>query len=69
LTLPQTIDFLNSPEPSRIMINNWISEQTEGRIQDLIPPGAINKLTRLILTNAIYFKATWHHPFSKYEAG
>jgi serpin B len=46
-------------------INNWASEQTEGRIKNLLPPGVITPLTRLILTNAIYFKARWENEFSE----
>ena len=59
------LDFVNSPEESRVTINDWVSEQTEGRIEDLIPQGAIDALTRLVLTNAIYFNAAWLHPFSE----
>jgi serpin B len=61
----RTLNFINEPEPSRLEINNWASEQTEGRIKDLLPPGVINPLIRLILTNAIYFKARWEHEFSE----
>ncbi|MFC1848187.1 serpin family protein [Chloroflexota bacterium] len=59
------LDFVNSPEESRVTINDWVSEQTEGRIEDLIPQGAIDALTRLVLTNAIYFNAAWLNPFSE----
>jgi serpin B len=59
------LDFKNSPEPSRITINDWVSDQTEGRIKDLIPQGAIDAMTRLVLTNAIYFNAAWLFPFEK----
>lgn len=59
------LDFENAPEPSRITINDWVSDQTEGRIKDLIPQGAINTLTRLVLTNAIYFNAAWQNDFDK----
>jgi serpin B len=59
------LDFINAPEESRITINNWVSDQTEGRIEDLIPQGLIDALTRLVLTNAIYFNAAWQHPFSE----
>jgi serpin B len=59
------LDFRNAPEESRIAINNWVSDQTEGRIKDLIPPGVIDAMTRLILTNAIYFNAAWQYPFNK----
>jgi len=61
----KTLDFIGEPEPSRLEINKWASEKTEGRIQNLLPPGVINPLTRLILTNAIYFKARWENEFSE----
>ena len=59
------LDFITETEESRLAINKWVSDQTEGRIKDLIPPGVINKVTRLVLTNAIYFNAAWEHPFDK----
>jgi serpin B len=59
------LDFGGAPEESRITINDWVSEQTEGRIQNLIPQGAIDPLTRLVLTNAIYFNAAWANPFQE----
>jgi serpin B len=61
----RVLDFIGSPEPSRVTINQWVSDQTESRIKDLIPPGAINTLTRLVLTNAIYFNAAWRYPFEE----
>jgi serpin B len=57
------LDFITETEKSRVTINDWVSDQTEGRIEDLIPPGAIDALTRLVLTNAIYFNAAWAYPF------
>jgi len=59
------LDFINTPEESRLTINNWVSDQTEGRIEDLIPQGLIDTLTRLVLTNAIYFNAAWQYPFNE----
>jgi len=59
------LDFINETEKSRLAINEWVSDQTEGRIKDLIPQGAIDALTRLVLTNAIYFNAAWEHPFDE----
>jgi len=59
------LDFASAPEESRITINNWVSDQTEGRIEDLIPQGLIDALTRLVLTNAIYFNAAWQNPFNE----
>jgi serpin B len=58
------LDFVNSPEPSRITINNWVSNETNDKINNLIPAGAITPQTRLVLTNAIYFDAAWQNPFS-----
>lgn len=59
------LDFMTEPEKSRVTINEWVSDQTEDRIKDLIPQGAIDALTRLVLTNAIYFNAAWAYPFDK----
>jgi serpin B len=59
------LDFINEAEKSRLTINEWVSDQTEGRIEDLIPQGAIDALTRLVLTNAIYFNAAWEYPFDE----
>ncbi len=59
------LDFINQSEESRITINDWISEQTNDKINDLIPEGALNADTRLVLTNAIYFKAAWLNQFNK----
>lgn len=59
------VDFIKTPEESRITINNWVSDQTEGRIENLIPRGIIDTLTRLVLTNTIYFNAKWEYPFLK----
>ena len=58
------LDFIAEAEKSRITINDWVSDQTEGRIEDLIPQGAIDEWTRLVLTNAIYFNAAWAYPFN-----
>jgi serpin B len=59
------LDFVREADQSRITINNWVSDQTEGKIKDLIPQGVIDALTRLVLTNAIYFNAAWLNPFDK----
>jgi serpin B len=57
------LDFKAAPEPSRETINKWVADQTADRIKDLLPKGSINPLTRLVLTNAIYFNAAWKLPF------
>ena len=58
-------DFSAAPEESRVAINDWVAENTENRIKDLIPQGLINPLTRMVLTNAIYFNASWVIPFNE----
>jgi len=59
------LDFINSTEQSRKTINEWVSQQTEERIEELIPQGLIDAATRLVLTNAIYFNAAWMYPFDE----
>jgi serpin B len=61
----RVLDFAGAPEESRVAINDWVSEQTEGKIENLIPQGLIGPLTRLVLTNAIYFNAAWANPFEE----
>lgn len=63
----KTIDFRQDPEKVRLLINGWVTEQTASKIQDLIPADALNAKTRLVLVNAIYFKAAWMQPFSETE--
>ncbi len=53
------VDFANDHEKSRLIINEWVSEQTRNRINDLFPEGSIKPSTALVLTNAIYFLADW----------
>ena len=59
------VDFKTEKEKSRQTINKFIEEQTNNKIKDLIPPGSLNEWTRLVLTNAIYFKGTWEWEFDK----
>ena len=61
----RVLDFKTQPGPSRVTINKWVEEQTESRIKDLIPEGAIDSLTRLVLTNAVYFNAAWESQFKE----
>ena len=57
------LDFINAPEPSRVTINTWVANQTNNRIQDLLPSGSVDSSTELVLTNAVYFNAAWKNPF------
>jgi serpin B len=59
----QKIDFKGNPDQAAAAINNWVAQQTQGKIQGLFPPGSIDPLTRLVLANAIYFHGTWSSPF------
>ncbi len=59
----RVLDFGKEPEKSRLTINNWVSEQTEKKIQELLPAGSISSSVYLVLTNAIYFKANWFNQF------
>jgi serine protease inhibitor len=56
-------DFKTKAEPVRREINGWVSKQTKGKIQEIIPSGALDASTRLVLVNAIYFKGRWTKPF------
>ena len=59
----RTMDFAGAPDESRARINDWVAEETGDKVKNLLPPGAIDPLTRLVLTNAIYFNASWHWSF------
>jgi serpin B len=59
------VDFEKSPEAARNTINKWIENQTNDKIQDMLAPGVVNSTTRLVLTNAIYFKGDWLDAFDK----
>jgi serpin B len=58
------LDFGN-PDAAGKTINDWVEDRTEGRIQNLIPPGSLSDDTKLVLTNAIYFKGDWARKFIK----
>jgi serpin B len=62
-----SLNFYDDPEGSRIKINGWVEDKTEGKIQDLLPAGTVKTITRLVLTNTIYFKAEWQHTFSPHK--
>jgi serpin B len=58
-----SVNFATDSEGSRRTINQWIAAQTSGQIPELIGPNVLNPLSRLVLTNAIYFKGSWAKPF------
>jgi serpin B len=57
------VDYQGELEQSRRTINEWVSDQTAKKIPELIPKDALDALTRLVLTNAVYLKASWAQPF------
>lgn len=59
------VDFRTQAEPVREEVNSWVSRQTRGKISDLLPPGAVQATTRLLLVNAIYFKGEWTRQFNQ----
>lgn len=63
------VDYKADAEAARVEINEWIAEQTAGRIEDLISEGGLNSLTRLVLTNAVYLLAPWEAPFDEDGTG
>jgi len=60
----ERLDF-GATERARTHINDWVEDRTRDRIRDLLPPGAIQTDTLLVLANAIYFKGQWQHPFDE----
>ena len=61
------VDFAKSAPAVRQRINGWVEQQTQRRIRELLPEGLLNAATRLVLVNALYFKAPWEDEF--YAAG
>lgn len=61
------VDFSGRTETARNAINGWVQEKTAGLIRDLIGPGVLTPDTRLVLTNAIYFKGLWAAQFSRQD--
>ncbi len=59
------VDFIGAPEEAREEINAHIAYETRGLIEELLPENSITSWTRLVLTNAIYFKGAWQAPFDE----
>ena len=57
------VDFANAPEDARTTINRWVEKQTHDKIAELLPNGIVDRMTRLVLTNAVYFNGAWEQPF------
>ncbi|XP_073406264.1 serpin B8-like isoform X2 [Dendrobates tinctorius] len=61
----EQLDFLSDPETSRKYINDWITQQTRGKIEQLLPDQSISTTTKLIIANTLYFAANWTKPFNE----
>jgi serpin B len=61
----EPIDFIANPAAAAAHINEWVANETRDKIRNLIPADALNKLTRLVLANALYLKAPWSDAFSE----
>ena len=63
----ENVDFVKETEKTRQKINQWVEDKTNKKIKNLIPQGALDAMTRLVLTNAIYFKGDWALQFDTAE--
>ncbi len=61
----EVVDFRSNADAQRAHINQWVSDRTRTRIQDLLPPGALSAATRMVLVNAVYLHARWAAPFER----
>lgn len=57
------MDFIKNTEGSRKAINDWVEQQTNKRIKDLLAPGTVSRETKIVLVNTIWLKAKWLFPF------
>uniref|UniRef100_A0AAY4CUE8 Serpin domain-containing protein n=1 Tax=Denticeps clupeoides TaxID=299321 RepID=A0AAY4CUE8_9TELE len=63
----QEVDFVGAAEQTRLAINKWVQDNTEGKVRELLKSGMVSAMTRLALVNAVYFKGSWMHQFNKEE--
>src|SRR5438034_9744504 len=61
----EPVDFVADPAAATQRINKWVADQTRDRIRDLIPGGALDTTTRLVIANALYLTAPWPSAFSQ----
>jgi serpin B len=59
------VDFKKQTEQSRKRINDWVAARTKDRIKDILPPQSVGADSRLVLVNALYFKASWRDAFQE----
>ncbi|XP_061778099.1 leukocyte elastase inhibitor-like isoform X2 [Nerophis ophidion] len=61
----ESVDFIKGHEAARVNINKWVEKETQGKITDILIPGVLDNMTRLVLVNAIYFKGDWNQKFKE----
>jgi len=61
----RAVDFAEATEAARALVNDWTAQHTDDRIPEILPEGALDPSTRLVLIGALYFKAPWSSPFEK----
>jgi serpin B len=61
----RTVDFVGATEAARAAVNRWTAARTHDRIEEILPEGSVDAMSRLVLVNALYFKAPWLEPFEK----
>ncbi|XP_005373094.1 PREDICTED: serpin B8 [Chinchilla lanigera] len=66
----EELSFAKDAEECRKHINDWVTEKTEDKISEVLGPGIISSLTKLVLVNAVYFRGKWNEQFDrKYTRG
>jgi serine protease inhibitor len=63
----EKLDFFHKPDESRVVINNWVANNTNDEIKDILIPGSITHNTKVAVANAAYFKGTWVSKFKEAE--
>ena len=61
----QVVDWAGASEAGRAAVNSWTADKTRDRIPEILPPGSVDELTKLVLVNALYFKAPWQTTFEE----
>ena len=56
-------DFVNDFDPARVLINDWVAQETANKITNLLPEGSLDDTTRMVLVNAIHLKLPWANAF------
>ncbi|KAM8881805.1 leukocyte elastase inhibitor A-like [Synchiropus picturatus] len=63
----QPVDFINHAEEARVKINHWVDSETNGKGQDLLGKGSVNKETKMVVVDATFFEGDWEQPFNRID--